>query len=304
MKSIYDELTLNGQNRYNGIRRKVQFFSTFAGGVIEALRESGFRLCSFEKEAEGFGLGAPGVTRRRCNGNIELFFEQQDRDQCKVLIVPYRQDLPFLAKGRFVAQLGLELSRYCNDPDTLRQAMAVNAKSTMGMFLGGKRLPKLYLDSPPDLKPPGTMTFELRGARLVVAMNVLANLGKYRLSDFELDIDAIREDFQVYFYGLEKYLTLLMQNFGAKIAMADEESGEPAGASPESSHPTGSSEPEALSEFTESESLAEFTEPIKSSEPVVPPSPPLAGAPLPPHYSLPESLPPGNTVRLDQMPPP
>ncbi len=326
MESIYDELTLSGQNRYNGIRRKVQFFSTFAGGAIEALRESGFRLCSFEKEPEGLGLAVLGTPRRQCNGNIELFFEQQDRDQCKVLIVPYRQDLPFLAQGRFVAQLGLELSRYCNDPDTLRQAMTVNARTMMGTFLGGKRLPKLYLDSPPDLKPPGTMTFELRGARLVVAMNVLANLGKYRLSDFELDIDAIREDLQVYFYGLEKYLTLLMQNFGAKITIADEESGEPdtsagisepnttGGPSFEPSSPAKISDPLATEHFSEpdnvtgsseSESLTELTVPVDSSKTAtVAPPPPLAGAPLPPRYDLPESLPPGNTVRLDQMPPP
>lgn len=268
METVYDELTSGGQNRFNSIRRKVQFFSTFAGGVIEALRESGFRLCSFEKQSENLGTLRPnavGLARVPANGNIELFFEQQDRDQCKVLIVPYRQDLPFLSKGRYVAQLGLELSRYCNDPDTLRQAMSVNAKSTVGTLLGGRRLPKLYLDSPPDLKPPGTMTFELRGARLVVAMNVLANLGKYRMSDFELDIDAIREDLQVYFYGLEKYLNLLVENFGGKVP------------------PTESAE---------------------SETPEPPPPPPLPGAPLPPQYDLPESLPPGNTVRLDQMPPP
>lgn len=198
MQTVYDQLTMRSQNRYNGIRRKVQFFTTFAGGVIEALRESGFRLCSFEKQPEFVSPFSGALSarasqgslashaRRAGNGNIELFFEQADRDQCKVLVVPYRTDLPFLSKGRFVAQLGFELSRYCNDPDTLRHAMAVNARSTLGGFLGGSRLPKLYLDSPPDLKPPGTMTFELRGARLVVAMNVLANLGKYRLSDFEL----------------------------------------------------------------------------------------------------------------------
>lgn len=262
MQDVYHELTLSGQNRFNGIRRKVQFFSTFAGGVIEALRESGFRLCSFDKQTESYEVPTQGVLRLPravSNGNIELFFEQQDRDQCKVLIVPYRQDLPFLSKGRFVAQLGFELSRYCNDPDTLRQAVAVNAKSTVGRFFGGHRLPKLYLDSPPTIRPPGTMTFELRGARLVVAMNILANLGKYRMSDFELDINAIREDMEVYFYGLEKYLTLLMQNFGAPVEIAEE---------PPAETPT-----------------------------------PRSDAP-PQHFDLPEALPPGNTIRLDQMPPP
>lgn len=253
MQTVYDELTRDGQARYNGIRRKVQFFTTFAGGVVEALRESGFRLSSFEKQAAftdvfGHGGRAPGQPshRRAGNNNIQLFFEQADRDQCTVLIVPYRTDLPFLSKGRFVAQLGLELSRYCNDPDTLRQAMSVNAKAAFGSFLGGSRLPKLYLDSPPDLKPPGTMTFELRGARLVVAMNVLANLGKYRMSDFDLDIDAIRGDLQAYFYGLEKYLALLVQNFGGKASMQGHDA------------------------------------PLPGEQPAPPPPPPLAGAPLPP----------------------
>lgn len=144
MEQIYDELTRSGQNRYNGIRRKIQYFSTFAGGVIEALRESGFRLCSFEKQSE-----------RGSNGNIELFFEQQDRDQCKVLIVPYRQDLPFLARGRFVAQLGLELSRFCNDPDTLRQAVALNARASMGTLLGGRRRPSCISTARPISSRPG-----------------------------------------------------------------------------------------------------------------------------------------------------
>lgn len=262
MEQIYDELTRGGQNRYNGIRRKIQYFSTFAGGVIEALRESGFRLCSFEKQPRADG-----------SGNIELFFEQQDRDQCTVLIVPYRQDLPFLARGRFVAQLGLELSRFCNDPDTLRQAVAVNARASVGTLLGGRRLPKLYLNSPPDLKPPGTMTFELRGARLVVAINVLANLGKYRLSDFELDIDAIREDFQVYFYGLEKSLNLMLAAFG----------------------PGKESQPQAIPS-QEAPSAAAPGHPAEAQT--------LPADPPPTYYDLPEALPPGNTIRLDQMPPP
>lgn len=224
MRTVYDELTLGSQKRYNSLRRKTQFFSTFAGAVIEALRESGYRLSNFDKEPAYIELFEPGQrapgqpsSRQRGNNNIELFFEQADHDQCSVLIVPYRADLPFLAKNRFVAQLGLELSRYCNDPDTLRQAVAVNSNAALGSWLGRSRLPKLYLDSPPDLKPPGTMTFELRGARLVVAVNILANLGKYRLSDFELDIGAIREDLEVYFYGLEKYMALILENFGTSV---------------------------------------------------------------------------------------
>lgn len=284
MRTIYDELTMKCQARYNGIRRKVQFFSTFAGGVIEALRESGFRLCSFEKQtacydafAEERPLGQ--LTRQRPGDNIQLFFEQQDRDQCTILIVPYRTDLTFLAKGRFVAQLGLELSRYCNDPDTLRQAMAVNAKNAFGSFLGGGRLPKLYLDSPPDLKPPGTMTFELRGARLVVAMNVLANLGKYRMSDFELDIDAIREDLQVYFYGLEKYLALLMQNFGSEVESQD--STPPTMEEPSVPLPTPAA-PEVRPRLSPT-----GTQPLQPLQP-----PPMGGAPLP-------QQPPSGTVRLE-----
>ncbi len=285
MQSVFNELTLGSQKRYNAIRRKVQFFSTFAGGVIEALRETGFRLCSFEKQPDFLETALPGQpsTRRRSNGNIQLFFEQQDRDQCSVLIVPYRTDLPFLSKGRFVAQLGFELSRYCNDPDTLRQAMSVNARRAVGSLLGGSRLPKLYLDSPPTIKPPGTMTFELRGARLVVALNVLANLGKYRLSDFELDIDALREDLQVYFYGLEKYLALLLQNFGDPSTRAEPtgtaetaKPNLPATAGETSLEGPGESEQECQDEVPS----GEVARPERPSEP--PPTVHLAGAPLPP----------------------
>jgi hypothetical protein len=67
------------------------------------------------------------------------------------------------------------------------------------------------------------MTFELRGARLVVAMNILTDLNKYKVSDYGLDIEAIKKDFEAYFYGLEKYLSLLLQNFGSDVEIAEPE---------------------------------------------------------------------------------
>ena len=48
---VFHELTFGSQRQFNGIRRKVQYFSTFAGGVIEALRELGFRLSNIEKQS-------------------------------------------------------------------------------------------------------------------------------------------------------------------------------------------------------------------------------------------------------------
>ena len=239
---VFHELTFGSQRQFNGIRRKVQYFSTFAGGVIEALRELGFRLSNIEKQSHqpsSFGahgqssaqrmqaMRAAGTNISASSGgkNLELYFEQRDNDQCRVLIVPYRTDLPYLSKARFTAQLGLELSRYTSDPDVLRQAMNVNSRGQFGGFLGGmggKTLPKLYLHSPPDIKQPGSMSFELRGARLVVAMNVLVDLGKYRLSDFVLDIPTIKADMEAYFYGLEKYLSLLLRNFGQDVEVRTE----------------------------------------------------------------------------------
>jgi hypothetical protein len=241
-ESVFHELTLGSQRQFAGIRRKVQFFSTFAGGVIEALRELGFRLSNIEKESSFGGYTAQSVhgvgqavTAASGGKNMELYFEQRDNDQCRVLIVPYRTDLPYLSRGRFTAQLGLELSRYSSDPDVLRQAMNVNSRGQLGGFLGGvsgKRLPKLYLNSPPDIKQPGSMAFELRGARLVVSMNVLVDLGKFRISDFDLDIDAIKKDLEAYFYGLEKYLSLLLQNFGSEVVVEEEPQVDPEPATP------------------------------------------------------------------------
>ena len=235
MNSVFQELTLGSQARFNSIRRKTQFFGTFAGGVVEALRESGYRLSNFRRHDpaarfHGFGAQPQGAMAARMEalrgsgggGNIELEFEQRDRDRCKVLIIPYRTDLPFLSKGHFYAQLGLELSRYSNDPDVLRKALSANSRGNVGTFLGAGRLPKLYLDSPADLQKPGTMTFELKGARLVVAMNVILDLGKYRQSDFDLDISSIRSDLQALFYGLEKYLSLLLENFGDDVVVEEE----------------------------------------------------------------------------------
>ncbi len=235
MHTVFDELTLNSQRSFSAIRRRVQFFSTFAGGVIEALRESGYRLSNFQRQTPRLNYLEPGgrvsagspqaieaamrqaAALRGVFPNIELDFEQRDNDMCRVLIIPYRTDLPYLSKGRFTAQLGLELSRYTNDPDVLRQAVNVNTRGQFGSLLGGARLPKLDLDSPPTLRQPGSMTFELQGARLVVAINVVTELSKYRLSDFDLDIGAIREDLNAYFYGLEKYLSLLLQTFGHEV---------------------------------------------------------------------------------------
>jgi len=222
MNSTFHELTLGSQRRFSAIRRKVQFFSTFAGGVIEALRESGYHLSNIEKETP---YSAPPPRRGRraspetiatdsAEHNIELSFEHHHNRQCRVLIVPFRTDLPYLAKGHYTAQLGLEIARFTSDPDVLRQAMNVNSRVRFGSVLGRARLPKLYLDSPPDIRQPASMTFELRGARLVAAMNILTDLSKYRSSGFDLDIKAIQSDFEAYFYGIEKYLWLLMQNFG------------------------------------------------------------------------------------------
>ena len=245
MNSVFQELTLGSQARFNSIRRKTQFFSTFAGGVVEALRESGYRLSNFRRHDpaarfQGFGAQPQGAMAARMGalqgggvGNIELEFEQRDRDRCKVLVIPYRTDLPFLSKGHYYAQLGLELSRYSNDPDVLRKALSANSRGNVGTFLGAGRLPKLYLASPADLQKPGTMTFELKGARLVVAMNVILDLGKYRESDFDLDIPSIRGDLQALFYGLEKYLSLLLENFGDDVVVEEEEPAEKPQEAPE-----------------------------------------------------------------------
>lgn len=233
MSSVFEELTLNSQRTFSEIRRRVQFFSTFAGGVIEALRESGYRLSNFQRHAPrltsfhpGGQLSAgslhairesmrqEGVIGGECP-NIELDFEQRDNDMCRVLIIPYRTDLPFLSRNRFTAQLGLELSRYTSDPDVLRKALNVNTRGQFGAFLGGARLPKLYPNSPPTLRQPGSMSFELQGARLVVAINLVVDLSKYRVTDFDLDVVAIGRDLNAYFYGLEKYLSLLLHSFGA-----------------------------------------------------------------------------------------
>ena len=285
---VFHELTFGSQRQFNGIRRKVQYFSTFAGGVIEALRELGFRLSNIEKQTHQRSpfQGHPSAQRMQAmqaassnisassgGKNLELYFEQRDNDQCRVLIIPYRTDLPYLSKGRFTAQLGLELSRYTSDPDVLRQAMNVNSRGQFGGFLGGmggKALPKLYLHSPPDIKQPGSMSFELRGARLVVAMNVVVDLGKYRLSDFDLDIAGIKQDMEAYFYGLEKYLSLLLRNFGQDITVETEPVTPPS----ETPAEVETEAPEAVSAPT-----ADQAPPLNETpSPVVAPTVPLATA--------------------------
>lgn len=231
-EQIFYELTQTSQRKFNGLRRSVQFFNTFAGGVIEALREMGYRLSQIEKQLifQSFISATTAAADRRqalsqasqaspvtAGKNIELHFEQRDNDQCRVLIIPYRTDLLYVSRGKFLAQIGLELSRYSSNPDVLREALEVNSRGQVGGFIGelsGQAIPKLTLNSSSALKQPGSMTFELRGARLVVAVNVIQDLGKYRLSDFDLDIPALKADMEAYFYGLEKYLALMLQTLG------------------------------------------------------------------------------------------
>lgn len=198
----YESLVRQSQERYVGLRRKLHFFDMFAGGVIEALREQGYRLAGFEK------LG----------GNIELALEQRDLDECRVLILPYRTDLPYVSQKGFMAQVKLELARFCYDPDLLRQAMDVQMRASFGSFLGGSRMPQLDLRARQALMEPGTMTFELRGSRLCTSVNVILDLNQYRLSEFELDIPRLGADLRALFYGVEKYLDLLLSRFGATVA--------------------------------------------------------------------------------------
>lgn len=317
MDTVFQELTLGSQREFSKIRRKVQFFSTFAGGVIEALRESGYRLSNIEKEfpfrrfgqqAGGLQAQSQNITAASGGNNLELYFEQQDQDQCRVLVIPYRTDLPFLSSGHYVAQLGLELSRYSSDPDVLRQAMNVNSRARMGSYFGQARLPKLYLDSPPDLRQPGSMAFELQGARLVVSMNILTDLSKYRISDFDLDIEAIKSDFEAYFYGLEKYLSLLLQNFGSDVRVEEEptvvETQQPVADS------TASVAPVAPSEETVTTAPAEVAPSPPPSQPAPPAAPtppevPAEAAPKTSPFAAPAFTPPSpstsQTVNLDNF---
>lgn len=194
----YESLVRESQERYVALRRKTHFFEMFAGGVIEALREDGYRLASFQKARE----------------NLELSFEQRDLDECRVLILPYRTDLPYVSKKGFMAQVKLELARFCYDPDLLRQATDVHMRASFGSFLGGGRMPQLDLSARHGLMQPGTMTFELRGSRLCTAVNVILDLNVYRQSDFDLDIPRLGADLRALFYGVEKYLDLLLSRFG------------------------------------------------------------------------------------------
>lgn len=62
------------------------------------------------------------------------------------------------------------------------------------------------------------MTFELRGSRLCTSVNVILDLNQYRLSEFDLDIPRLGTDLRALFYGVEKYLDLLLSRFGAPVA--------------------------------------------------------------------------------------
>ncbi len=238
LEQAFDELTRGCQHRFQSLRRKQQFFTTFAGGVMEALRSSGYRLSDFAREASGWQHGSQNRHRPRSSKlselstqltgqagqdwtdpslqsdpeNLELLFEHRSGDLCRVLIIPYRTDLPFLVQGHSYAQLGLELSRYSNDPDLLRRALTVNTRASLAGMVSRRSTPRLALESPPTLKPPGSMSFELKGARTHVYLNLVLNLERYAISDLELDSKQIARDFKALFYGMEKFLSLMLEN--------------------------------------------------------------------------------------------
>ncbi len=197
----FQTLVRECQDRYVGLRRKVQYFEMFGGAVIEALRERDYRLTDFDKHGD----------------NLELCFEQRDLDEFRVVILPYRKDLPYLFQRGHLAQLKLELGRFCNDPETLREAIDVNTRASFGTMLGGPMMTTLDIHSAGSrLQEPGTMTFSVKGSRLYASTNVILDLDAYRISDFELNIAKVGADFKALFYGLEKYLHLLVKSLAPK----------------------------------------------------------------------------------------
>ena len=186
------------QRHFRRLRRLSEFYHRFAGALIRVQQDRDVDLVHISS----------GVS------TIQLQFEQEDRDGLVVRIEPFRNDLVFVSKVGFWAEVQFRLFRLCADPDALQRVNAMQMKTQFGGLFGGGVRPKARARSGvTNLDQPGILEIQSAGSRVYVSTRLIMDLGRYMPDKDEgrFDRDAIARDLDAAAYGLEKVLEKVVQ---------------------------------------------------------------------------------------------
>ena len=141
--------------------------------------------------------------------SIELVFEQQDQDGFVIQVRPWRNDLAFVARMGYWAQITFELYRFCPDPDRLRRAQDAGMKSYYAGLYGrrGTRIGGSPTVAP--LAQPGVFSLRTVGNKIHVSMGLIVDVGSYAGADGAFDRPRIEADLDGVSHGLEKCMQKL-----------------------------------------------------------------------------------------------
>lgn len=191
MSELFQQLVEGCQVRFRRLRQLTQFYHRFAGSVIRIQQD---RDCILTH------LGSTG-------GTVELSFEERDQDGLIVRIEPFRNDLVFINKVGFWAEMHFELFRFCLDPVKLQRANNMQLRSSLGgLFGGGHTREASWRGSSASLAQPGVMRLHSSGSRIHVSTMLIWDLGRYQLEGGSFDLPAISRDLDAVSHGLEKCL--------------------------------------------------------------------------------------------------
>lgn len=192
MSEVFRELVDHCQDRYKRLRQLTQFYHRFAGQVIRIQQD---RDCILTH------MGSSG-------GTVQLQFEERDEDGFGVKIVPFRNDLVFVQKVGFWAELHFELFRFCLDSMAIQRVNQMSFQSrTAAAYSGvGNRQARIRGRASQALHQPGVMKFRSNGSRVYVSTMLIWDLSAFEVSPGVFHREALTRDLDAVSHGLEKCL--------------------------------------------------------------------------------------------------
>lgn len=198
MSGILKDLFGQARKRHLEFRRLDSCFHAYSGALIEALRERNYRLINFDTD----------------RGMLTLAFEQPDGDQFLVRVEPYRTSHPFLRSIGPVVELVFTLVQHIEDPNVIAAAQAGMMRQGVGRMLGVFSSQD-NRQSGATLSEPGNMRFHLHGAEITASINLVLNLRDHTIDSLDYDKDKIGQMLDAVVYGLEKFVTGILEKHAA-----------------------------------------------------------------------------------------
>jgi hypothetical protein len=191
MSVVFQELVDRSQTRFRHLRQLTQFYHRFAGDVIRIQQDRSCALTHMEVTGEA----------------IELHFEEEDRDGFEVGILPFCNELIFVHKVGFWAQMNFQLFRFCSNPEALQAVNEMHMKTQLGCLFGaGTSVLARSRNGKHSLEQPGCIHLETQGSRIYVSTKLIWNLSAYQGEGSSFDRKAISRDLDAVSHGLEKCL--------------------------------------------------------------------------------------------------